>query len=244
MHGRLFVGLIACCFWFDGTARSAEPVVFACNEFPPFKMENSDTGLKGFDVDFLEEIFRRADIALKIVYLPWKRALREAQRGEVNGVCSCSRTAERDSYLTYSAPLGRASSGLFSLAENKFPPLKKLEEIESKSVSVILGYNLIENLAAAGIQNIVQVASEIQGAKVLINGRTDYFYGYKEPVLFNLKQLGTSEGIAYNEIAYSEYYACFSKNAKGMDLLVERFNRGLKTIQADGTYDQILSKYR
>ena len=76
--------------------RAENSALFACNEFPPYKMKKSASGLPGFDVEFLKESFKRVGISLDIHYMPWKRALEQARKGEVNGVCSCSRTPERE----------------------------------------------------------------------------------------------------------------------------------------------------
>jgi len=87
-----FGGLILMCYGVVSPAYAENSVLFACNEFPPYKMEKSESGLRGFDVEFLEEAFNRAGIPLNIVYMPWKRSLAQAQIGKVNGICSCSRT--------------------------------------------------------------------------------------------------------------------------------------------------------
>lgn len=229
---------------FLGRAAAAESVVFACNEFPPYKMENSDTGLPGFDVEFLEEAFKRSGIAIEIVYMPWIRALKEAKDAHVDGVCSCSRTEERDSYLLYSEPLGKASSGLFSLAENDPAQPARLEEVRGKTIGVIRGYNLIENLEKAGIEDFILLSSEQQAARMLLRNRLDYYYGYEAPTRFYLKQLGDAERFRYNEISHREYFSCFSKNVAGSTTLLKRFNEGLKQIKDDGTHQAILEKYR
>lgn len=243
-HRWLLLGFMMFVIAVGRDSEASEPAVFACNEFPPFKMENSESGLKGFDVEFIEEIFRRAELPVEIVYMPWKRALREAKRGSVHAVCSCSRTTEREEFLEFSEPLGLASSGLFRLKGRKFSPPAVLEGVGDRSVGVVLGYNLIEKLEAAKVQNIIQLSSEVQAAKVLINGRTDYLYGYEAPVRFYLSQLGKGSNVVYHELSYSEYYSCFSKAASGSDALLKTFNKHLQAIRADGTYNEIRAKYR
>ncbi len=218
--------------------------LFACNEFPPYKMENSASGLPGFDVEFLEEAFKRVGVSLDIQYMPWKRALEEARIGRVDGVCSCSRTKEREDYLYFSSPLGKASAGLFSLVENNFPRLKMIGGIGGRSVGVIRGYNILENLHAAGTENIIELSSERQGLQLLFNGRLDYYYSYDAPTRFYLQQLKQSVKISYDEINFSNYYSCFSKSSEGSEMLLKKFNAGLALIKKDGTYDKILAKYR
>ena len=240
----LLVFLICQCLGFGGTAFADNSVLFACNEFPPYKMENSASGLRGFDVEFLEEAFKRVDISLEIQYMPWKRALEQARTGKVNGVCSCSKTRGREAYMLFSAPLGKASSGFFSLAKREFPKLDTIDKIGNHSVGVIRGYNLLENLENAGAKSIYELSNELQGLNLLLKGRIDYYYSYDAPTRYYLAQLKQSADVYYNEFTVKDYYSCFSKAAGGAEELLKKFNTGLSQIKNDGTYEEILAKYR
>lgn len=217
--------------------------VFACNEFPPYKMEKRDTGLRGFDVDFLTEAFKRAGISLKIKYVPWKRALRLAQTGDVTGICSCSKAAGREKYIEYSDPLGRASSGLFSLSKSNNIDEKNLNIINGHSVGVVSAYNLEEKIQGSNPSRIDKIPNETIALKMFLNNRFDYYYAYEAPVRFYLKQQPTHQAVTYTELDHKEYYSCFSKKFVGYKNLLQKFNEALRTIKSDGTYDVILSKY-
>jgi len=225
-------------------AYSEETAVLACNEFPPYKMQNSSSGLLGFDVEFLNEAFSRVGVKPEFLYMPWKRALESAKEGKVHGICSCSKTSNRESYLTFSEPLGKASSGLFSLAERNFPKLKTLEEVGAQSIGTITGYNLNKKLRAAKLQNTIELDSERQGLRMLLKGRIDYYYSYEAPTRYYLASLNMAEQVQYQELAFTNYFACFSKKAAGTEELLKKFNIGLSEIKANGTYDRILKKYR
>jgi len=234
---------ILSCLWVK-LAYSEETAVLACNEFPPYKMENSSSGLPGFDVEFLHEAFNRVGVKPEILYMPWKRALESAKKGKVHGICSCSKTPDRENYLTFSDPLGKASSGLFSLTEQNFPKLKTLEEVGAKSIGTITGYNLNRKLRAAKLQNTIELDSERQGLRMLLIGRIDYYYSYEAPTRYYLAALDMAEQVQYQELAFTNYFTCFSKKAAGTEELLKKFNVGLSEIKADGTYARILEKYR
>lgn len=225
-------------------AVGAGEIVLACNEFPPFKMEKSDSGLPGFDVEFLTAAFAGSGTTLKIVYQPWMRALQSARTGKVDGLCSCSHTREREDFLVFSDPLGQASSGLFSVDDMGQPEITSLQDIGSKIVGVIRGYNLVGKLEAAKAREIVRVSSEIQGLQMLLHGRLDYYYSYEAPSRFYLKRLETVRTVKYHEISNTPYYSCLSRNSPGVEDRIRTLNAGLRRIRADGTNDAILAKYR
>jgi len=235
---------VSICFFWLRPAFSEQIASFACNEFPPYKMQNSASGLPGFDVEFLDEAFKRVGISLQIQFMPWKRALVSAKQGKIDGVCSCSKTKDREGYLEFSEPLGKASAGLFSLTARNYPKLQNIEEIGPLSVGTIAGYNLLNNLEAAHIKNAVKLDTERQGLSMLLKGRIDYYYSYKAPAQYYLTTLERTEEVSYHELSSTDYFVCFSKVLPGTTELLKKFNTGLAEIKADGTYNKILDKYR
>jgi polar amino acid transport system substrate-binding protein len=222
----------------------AENVVLACNEFPPFKMEKSDTGLPGFDVEFLKEAFKRSNIELEIKYYPWKRALRLAEEGTVTGLCSCSKSPGREKFLVYSDLLGHASSGLFSLLQNHPSPKTDLSIVNGHSVGVVSAYNLEKKLVNSTPSRVDHIPNETLAANMFLNNRFDYYYAYEAPARFYLKKLSSTKPTTYTELDRAEYYACFSKKFKGYETYLQKFNEGLASIKQDGTYEAIMAKYR
>jgi ABC-type amino acid transport substrate-binding protein len=95
------------------------------NNFPPHKIEHPrDDGLAGFDVDIIGEALERIGWSTEISFMPWKRALELAERGQYDGLCSCSHIKERDAKLLFRASWGRSRSDCSPALGMRSPALR------------------------------------------------------------------------------------------------------------------------
>src|ERR1700741_4325798 len=82
--------------------QAGQSLHLACNDFPPHKIEHrGEDGLAGFDVDIIGEALKRIGLSVETSYMPWKRALELAERGDYDGLCSCSHTKDREARLLF-----------------------------------------------------------------------------------------------------------------------------------------------
>ncbi|MES2129938.1 MAG: transporter substrate-binding domain-containing protein [Pseudomonadota bacterium] len=75
-------------------AAKGDTVRLATGNYPPYEFVEQGRS-SGLAVELLREAFRRSHHTLDIVFLPWARALVEAQSGHVDGVFCTIATHER-----------------------------------------------------------------------------------------------------------------------------------------------------
>jgi polar amino acid transport system substrate-binding protein len=249
----LVLGLVA----LGGTAGHADEAVrLACNNFPPLKIEHPGTdGLPGSDVDLLHELFHRAGIPLQISYLPWKRALAAAQEGRMDGLCSCSFTADRAADFFFSNEIGRISVGLFTLATTTATPVLPVDTLQAlkavaltgKTVGVVDGYALEGDVDRLGIPRDL-ATDDLRALDMLTRQRYDYLYSYEAPIAFLTKYPRAGQTmpakLSYQEIQANPYFLCLSRKIARNAGLVAPLNAALASMRQDGTIDRILDKYR
>jgi len=137
-----FVTLIVLLLPFD--TLQAESIVLFATDFPPYEIEKPIDGLRGFDVEVIEEAFNRAQISTEFKFYPWNRALELTKRGVSTGIFSCSYRAEREGFLIYSNPISRQTDVFFVRSEfNGFEPAS-LKESKGLRVGTVLGYPLCQ----------------------------------------------------------------------------------------------------
>jgi len=227
----------------DAKADPTRDVVLSCTNFPPSKIETPKDGLPGFAIEFLRTAFLRSGTHVEIKFYPWKRALMHVMRGAVDGLCSCSYDPSRNDKLIYSDPLGENGVVVFYNRSNKPAPIKSLDGLSERKVGVVRGYSLQQELVDRNVKPTL-VNDEVSGIKLLIGGRIEFFYSFKDPALYALANHFEERDIGYFEIKKDNYYACFNKFAPDVANTVKNLNAGLAAIRADGTYDRILEKYR
>lgn len=239
----LVVGSVWLLLISDAKAQSNATVTFSCVNFPPQQMEKPLGGLIGYSIELQRAAFAKSGTPIEFKYYPWKRALANAMNGDVDGVCGCSYLPEREKTLVYSDPLGELSSVIFYHKAAKPAHIDTLDSLAGRSVGVVRGYNLQKELVSHNV-NAIPVNDEDMGIRMLIRNRIKLFYSFKVPGQFALASHPNKEHIGYSVIKTTPSFACISKAIPNSAEIVEKLNKGLAAIKADGTYDRILDKYR
>ena len=247
MHGtRLWIGLVGLALALGaGSAGRADDhsVRLACNNFPPHKIEKpADDGNAGFDIDIVGEAMKRIGWSTEFSFMPWKRALELAERGDYDGLCSCSYTKEREAKLLFSDELGAVSVGLFARSADALTGIASVADLKGRKVATVGGYNLEAELIAAGAA-VEATSSDKNALDMLVGGNVDLLYGYELTTKHFIASDPRSSAIVYHEIRRNPYYFCLSRAMPGADAAMQGFNRSLKDMAADGSIQRILDRY-
>lgn len=228
--------------WTEG-GRSASSLHLACNDFPPHKIEHpaADERL-GFDIDIVTEALKRIGLSAEVSFLPWKRALELAGRGEYDGLCSCSYTKDREDKLLFSEELGAVSVGLFARSAEALAGVSSVADLKGRKVATVGGYNLEAELTKAGA--LVDATSNDKTAlDMLVGGNVDVLYGYQLTTENLIRSDAGSASIVYQEIRRNPYYFCLSRAMPGADAVMQSFNRSIAGMARDGSIARILDAY-
>ncbi|GAA0784193.1 transporter substrate-binding domain-containing protein [Roseibium denhamense] len=228
---------------FCGPLQAVDILPVVTEDYPPYEMETPREGLRGFDYEVAVEAFARMGYDADIQFLPWKRALNEAEAGTAAGILTCARTRERETFILFSEPISSFTSGFFYRAGQGGDIPNTLEDVAGRSVASVTGYQSLEELKEAGADPVEAPATE-NALGMLAAGRFDFFYAGRETTDFLIRQLGLSGQFGFSPVAEQPFHFCFSKNYPGVETLVAQFNAALLDMQEDGTYDAIHAKYR
>ncbi len=217
-------------------------ITFACNNFPPLKIENNKGDYPGSDIEILRESFKKSNIEINTKFYPWNRALRMATLGQVAGLCSCSYTKSREKHFFFSKEIGSNSIGFFTKKDFQITDLKDFSQFKGREVGVVRGYNLEDELKKKKVKVNLN-SNELNILKMLKIGRVKALYSYKAVVSELMKKNEFIKEFKYTEVRRSPYYTCFSKAFLGSKENLVLFNKGLEIIRKNGEYGKILRKY-
>lgn len=243
---RVLVGLVGMA-WALGNSFAGKadehPISLACNNFPPHKIEHpADDGNAGFDIDIVGEAMKRIGRSTEISFMPWKRALELAARGQFDGLCSCSYTKEREAKLVFSDELGAVSVGLFARSEDALAGIASVADLKDRKVATVSGYNLEAELTTAGAA-VEATASDKNALDMLVGGNVDLLYGYELTTKHFIASDPRSSSIVYKEVRRNPYFFCLSRAMPDAETTMNGFNRSLKDMAADGSIRRILDRY-
>jgi len=222
---------------------AGQSVRLACNNFPPHKIEHpAEDGLAGFDIDIVREALTRVGLSIETSFMPWKRALELAERGDYDGLCSCSYTKDREAKLLFSEELGAVSVGLFARSGDALAGIASVADLKGRKVATVGGYNLESELITAGAE-VEATSSDKNALDMLVAGNVDLLYGYELTTEHFIASDLRSISIAYKEIRRNPYYFCLSRAMPGADAAMQGFNRSLGEMAKDGSINRVLDRY-
>ncbi|WP_083098170.1 substrate-binding periplasmic protein [Pseudophaeobacter leonis] len=193
--------------------------------------------LPGFNVELMNAVAERAGFDLETEYLPWKRAQKVAEDEPDTIVFGLGRNKKREPKYKWVMNLLTAERVFVSLGDpiNSIEDARGLGQIGSRS----LYYTQLENEGFTNISN-----SDVNNLQKLKAGRVDAVYTVSSRAVFVWSQ---ELGFAPEDLAIgtsiSPVAIWLAAHKDFDDAKVERLQKALKELVADGTYDGIHKKY-
>ncbi len=196
----------------------------------------------GFIEEITVEAFKRVGYSVNTRYMPWVRALNSALTGTSDALLGATYTDARAEKLLYSDLVGKTQMLMFTLKNSGIP--LDTDDFMKYRIGYIRGGWIPPALEGVEFE-ILNVTEWDQSIAQLIAGRIDMFVGLKFSVIDKINRKYPEyrgEIVALEKpLAEFEYYNCFPRDIAGSHERRADFNRGLRAIIADGTYDRIMS---
>lgn len=211
--------------------------------YAPFESQNDKAEIVGFTIDVVSAIAQKAGFEVKFVNTPWEGIFNALQQGDRDLLASSiTITDERKQTMDFSNPYFDAVQ-LIAVKENskvaKFNDLKKLKVGVQTGTT---GDEVVTKLLGKTSTNVKRFESTPLALKELEAGGVDAVVADNGVVIH---YVANNPGAKFKTVADSsfapEQYGLAVK--KGNAELLEKINKGLADIKADGSYDKIYAKY-
>ncbi len=231
--------------FFSPSRSLADPITIASGEFAPY----SGYALykNGFACHVISESFKRVGHSVQYVFLPWKRSYLEAKSGTFQATSTWVTNPQRLGDFYYSQPVYNSTTLLYHLKSNPISQWEKLSDLKSYRFGATREYTYTEefwNLHSSGVLNVQITNTDQSNLHKLLFKRID---------IFPLNEIVATELISehFSDPQGDEFIALlkpisdlpssiiFPKILEGSKKRREDFNRGLKILKKDGTYDKM-----
>ncbi|HVJ42278.1 MAG TPA: transporter substrate-binding domain-containing protein [Dongiaceae bacterium] len=243
MMGGTLAGFGAAGLLCSKSALAAEVVMLGIGDWPPYFAQ--DLKHNGIFAYIVTQAFAAVGYPVAYSYLPWKRALAEAQEGSLDGSPGWKATDERRVHFLFSDPVITSTSVLFHLKSMPFA-WSTLDDLKGKRIGVTAGYSYGPDFDAAVADRRLTAETARDDAtafKMLLAKRTDIVVMNRDVGLDLLsRNLAPAEAalIGYDPKPVDEQPSCLaiSKASPRATQLIADFNRGLAYIRDQGVLDQ------
>ncbi len=220
-------------------SKANNKLVMATNaSFPPYEYVEGN-GYAGIDVEIAGEIAKKLGMELEIADVEFGSIIAGVQQGKYSmGMAGMTVTDERKESVNFSNTYATAVQSII------VPEGSAIVSVDDLSSSIKIGVqqDTTGDIYASddyGDEAVVRFKTGNDAVQALATGKVDAVIIDNEPAK---AYVAANAGLKILDTAYAEeeYAICFAKN--NTDLL-EKVNKALSELQADGTIDAIIAKY-
>jgi len=234
------------CVTFETKADEAviPKVVLATWNWAPYYAENLPNG--GAATEIVKASFKRVGYELEVKWVPWTRAIEKAKEGEFDGVLGVWYTEERARSFTYSKPFFKNEIVFFKRKDETINYISP-SDIMTYRVGVTRNSGPHEWLKEKYSKNLDLVGSASLNIKKLMAKRFDLLVDEKLGILYILNNEFPEWKNAIESLdpplQVNELHIMISQKNIYHQKIINDFNRGLREIRQDGTFENILIKH-
>lgn len=211
--------------------------------YAPFESQNEKGEIVGFDIDVVAAVAKKAAIEVKFVNTPWEGIFNTLQQGDRDLLVSAvTITDERKQTMDFSNPYFDAQQLIAVKGNSKISKFDDLKKLKVGVQTGTTGDEVVSKLQGKTSPNIKRFESTPLALKELEAGGVDAVVADNGVVInYVANNAGSKFKTVADKAFQPEQYGLVVK--KGNADLLGKLNKGLADIKADGTYDQIYTKY-
>jgi polar amino acid transport system substrate-binding protein len=211
--------------------------------YAPFESQNEKGEIVGLTVDVVTAIAAKAGIEVKFVNTPWEGIFNSLQQGDRDLLASSiTITDERKQTMDFTNPYFDAYQLIAVKATSKVSKFDDLKKLKVGVQTGTTGDEAVTKQQGKNSTNIKRFESTPLALKELEAGGVDAVVADNGVVInYVTNNAGAKFKTVSDKSFAPEQYGFAVK--KGNTELLEKLNKGLADIKADGTYDKIYAKY-
>ena len=211
--------------------------------YAPFESQNEKGEIVGFDIDVVKAIAAKAGIEVKFVNTPWEGIFNALNQGDRDLLVSAvTITDERKQTMDFSAPYFDAQQLIAVKGTSKVAKFDDLKKLKVGVQTGTTGDEAVSKLQGKTSANIKRFESTPLALKELEAGGVDAVVADNGVVIHYVNNNAGSKFKTVADASFTpEQYGLPVK--KGNTELLEKLNKGLADIKADGSYDKIYAQY-
>ena len=243
---RLCIGLVSA-FLFGHPVFAEQTVLLVGDPWPPYVIgEMGEDATSGVAVEIAKKIFSQIDGAMvRFPLIPWKRALREVEEGQSDGIGMLLKTPEREVYMLYTVALVTGENLIWSATGETAARFEwaSIEDLHGLRIGVTQGYSYGEELDRSFKKGdvIPVLAPTVEHLfEMLVNGRINLALA-NDAVGYSLARKHPEAAILPSIRAVNSeiFYIGISRKSPAVKL-VPAINRAIEALRAEGTIDRIV----
>ncbi len=210
--------------------------------YAPFEFQNEKGEIVGFSIDLLQAVAAKGGFEVKFVNTPWEGIFNALQQGDRDLlISSITITDERKQTMDFSNPYFDAYQLIAVKGSSKVAKFDDLKKLKVGVQTGTTGDEVVTKLQGKNSANVKRFESTPLALKELEAGGVDAVVADNGVVINYVTNNAAANFKTVSDSAFApEQYGIAVK--KGNAELLEKVNKGIAAIKADGSYDQVYAK--
>jgi ABC-type amino acid transport substrate-binding protein len=223
-----------------GRSGAAAQMRVVTAHLPPLVLENSQRR-PGALMELVRELCRRLKLAPATEFVPWRRALFLATSMPATTIFPLTRLPDREAQFRWLAPLYEERYVFLAPRQGNFD-LARLDDMKTRRITLLRGAAQAAILAELGYHNLVEAATVDEVHRFLLGGMADAAFGERNIIRASLKSHAAEQRFDLSAPLRSTT-AWLAGSLDFGDDEVQRFQRAMAAMEADGSKRRILARY-
>jgi polar amino acid transport system substrate-binding protein len=237
----LFMGLAVC----SHAAMALDLDIVHSGNWPPYADENLPG--QGLAIELVTTALKRAGYSPHVKTAPLEQILEGSKTGSYDVFATPWYTMERDKYLDFSQPYLQSSIHFIKRTDTPFE-YTGFDDLEGKTVGVIENYAYEEDFNESTVIERITAGSLTENLRKLMERKVDLTLDDERVLRYTLSQslpgsMATLEILA-KPLAMRGVNIGVSRKNPDHAVIVERFNKAIAAMKADGTHSMIVQKHQ
>jgi len=209
-------------------------------QIPPVSVTETPGVKQGFVYELVSEMAKRAGHSGVIEFMPWDAAQRIAQTQPNIGILALTRSPEREDKYSW---LAKIYTDDLVVVGGAGIDVASLDKVKDRPIGVLSNSGAEALLEERGFKRIRPHHEEWMNARQMQQRRIDAWLAPRLMIIYGMREVGGNlEALNFGEIVRaSGIYLAGSKDLP--DAEVQKWQKALEEVKADGTYQRIADQY-
>ncbi|MFE8070905.1 transporter substrate-binding domain-containing protein [Marinobacteraceae bacterium S3BR75-40.1] len=222
---------------------AADTITAAGDPWPPFL--DPDHPQQGVAIAIAREAFKTQGHDLEFTFVPWARAIDGVKNADYDALIGTWWTEERTAFLEYSDDYLTNQIKFIKRKDDDFE-FDGLKSLKGKTVGTVRGYGYGDDFANADYFSRAPAARLLTNIRKLIAGRLDLTLEdelvARSLIAKEAPELLDKIAFTNNPLSAQTLHVTSGLKNPRHKMIIEAFNKGLKEIKANGTFERILEE--
>ncbi len=237
---KRIISMVFACLMLTSTAFAQEPLIVAHDtNFKPFEFKNTDGNYTGFDIELWAALAKKAGLNYKFQPMDFNGIVPGLQTNQIDaGIAGMTITPARAKVISFSDPYYNSGVQMIVMADRD--DISSINDLEGKIISTKLGTSSETFAKSFGKAEVKLYPNNDAMFMELISGGAD-------AVIFDLpvvQDFASTVGKGRVKLAGPLYEGqAYGIGFPKGSALVEKVNKALAEMKADGSYDELYMKW-